>query len=132
MERGKISNLTVKFKWARVVTVHGPCLLTSQFSITSEVIQAWKADEFKFLLHLMLCDVIFHCSSASILLTWVKTYLAHISLTEMTHYTVSMKHVGWLLKGKKPQSMAVLRYLGNSEKLSVFKRLLVQESLSQS
>lgn len=75
----------------------------------------------------MLCDVIFHCTSASILLTSVTAYLAHISLTEMTHYTVSMKHVGWLLKGQKPQSIAVLRYLGNSENLSMFKRVLVQE-----
>lgn len=68
----------------------------------------------------MLCDVIFRCTLASILLTSVKTYLAHISLTEMTDYTVSMKHVRWL-KGQKPQSIAVLRYLGNSEKLSIFK-----------
>lgn len=77
----------------------------------SEAIQTQKGGEFKFLLHLMLCDVIFHYNSASILLTSVKNYLTHICLTEMTHYTVCMKRVGWLLKGHKLQSIAVLRYL---------------------
>lgn len=70
----------------------------SQFSTISKVVQACKADEFKLLLHLTLYDVVFHCSSASTLLTSFRTYLALIGTFSLiswlhikheTHWTVT-------------------------------------------
>lgn len=133
MERGQICNLTLKFNRSRVTMVHSPCLSTSHsFQLFQKSFKHEKAGKFLFPLHLRLCNDIFQCTSASIYLASVKTYQNHLSPTKITHYTVSLKHVGWLLKGQKPQSIAVLRILGNFKNLSIPKTVPVQEELSQS
>lgn len=132
MERGQNCNLTVKFNRSRVTMAHGPCLSTSHsFQLFQKSFKHEKADKFLFPLHLSLCNAIFQCTSASIHPASVKTYQNHLSPTKMTHYTVSLKHVGWLLKGQKLQSIGVFRILGNFKNLSISNTVPVQEELSQ-